>query len=150
MTIVNTDPHRQKEKGLVPVNLINGEVCWVHPDLVEDDQPWAPVVGRKTRVPKATAPGGRPGNKWATHTSNALSAFVMEKDEDCDAMLTNSEEGLIAPAVSPVVAATRSGRNFGYQYPDETAAPPSSQPAEESVEANATPAQEPMEATAKK
>ena len=37
MTIVNTDPHRQKEKGLVPVNLTNGEVCWIHPDLVEDD-----------------------------------------------------------------------------------------------------------------
>src|SRR3954469_12140683 len=61
MTIVNTDPYRQKEKGLVPVNLTNGVVRRVHPDLVEDDQPWAPVVGRKTRVPKATAPGGRPG-----------------------------------------------------------------------------------------
>src|SRR3954468_11592310 len=124
MTIVNTDPHQQKEKGLVPVNLTNGEVCWVHPDLVEDDQPWAPVVGRRTRVPKATAHGGRPGNKRATHTSNALSAFIMEKDEDCDAMLTDSEEGLPAPATNPVVAATRSGRNFGYQYPEETVSPP--------------------------
>src|SRR3954464_11325970 len=65
-------------------------------------------------------------------------------------MLTDSEEGLIAPAVSPVVAATRSGRNFGYQYPEETTAPPPSQPVEEPVEANATPAQEPMETTAKK
>src|SRR3954465_9253377 len=100
MTIVNTDPHRQAEKGLVPVNLTNGEVCLVHPDLVEDDQPWAPIVGRKTRVPKAKAPGSRPRNKRATHTSNALSAFVMEKDEDCDAMLTASEEGLTAPAGS--------------------------------------------------
>src|SRR5436190_6955824 len=150
MTIVNTDPHRQKEKGLVPVNLTNGEVCWVHPDLVEDDQPWAPVVGRKARVPKATAPGSKPGNKRATHTSNVLSAFVMEKDEDCDAMLTDSEEGLTAPADNPVVAATWSGRNFGYQYPEETAAPPPSRPTEEPVEANATPAQEPPEATTKK
>src|SRR4051812_37480732 len=130
MTIVNTDPHRQKEKGLVPVNLTNGEIYWVHPDLVEDDQPWAPVVGRKTRVPKATAPGGRPGNNGATRNSNAVAARLMEKEEDCDAMLTVSEEGLIAPALSPVVAAARSGRNFGYQYPEETAVPPPSQPVE--------------------
>src|SRR5436190_4896537 len=109
MTIVNTDPHRQKEKGLVPVNLTNGEVCWVHPNLVEDDQPWAPVVGRRTKAPKATAPGSKPGNKKATHTSNALTALHMEKEDDCEAMLTGSEEGLTAPAGNLVVAATRSG-----------------------------------------
>src|SRR5205809_1528048 len=139
MTIVNTDPHRQKEKGLVPVNLTNGEVYWVHPDLIEDDQPWAPVVGRKAKVPKATASNGKSGNKKAARTSNALSALVMEKDEDCDAMLTDSEEGATAPAVSPMVAATRSGRNFGYQYPEEAAAPPPSQPVERPEEANAAP-----------
>src|SRR3954463_10241724 len=150
MTIINTDPHRQREKGLVPVNLTNGEVYWVHPDLIEDDQPWAPVVGRKVKAPKATASDNKSGNKRATHTSNVLSAFVMEKDEDCDAMLTDSEEGPTGPADNPVVAATRSGRNFGYEYPEETAAAPPSQPAEELVEANATPAQEPPEATAKK
>src|SRR3954469_13701684 len=65
-------------------------------------------------------------------------------------MLTDSEEGLIAPSVSPMVAATRSGRNFEYQYPEETAAPPPSQPVEGPVETNAAPAQEPMETTAKK
>src|SRR5204863_5625043 len=124
----------------------NGEICWVHPDLVEDNQPWAPVVGRKARVPKGMAPGSKPGSKRATHTSNVLSAFVMEKDEDCDAMLTDSEEGPTAPADNPVVAATRSGRNFGYEYPEETAAAPPSQPAEEQVEANAIPAQEPPKA----
>src|SRR4051812_16127071 len=150
MTIVNTDPHRQKEKGLVPDNLTNGEVYWVHPDLIEDDQPWAPTVGRKTKVPKATASDGKSGNKRATRTSNALSALVMEKDEDCDAMLTDSEEGATAPSVSPMVAATRSGRNFGYQYPEEAAAPPLVQPVEGPVESNAAPAQEPMETTSKK
>src|SRR3954467_5117995 len=74
----------------------------------------------------------------------------MEKDEDCDAMLTDSEEGPIAPADNLVVAATRSRRNFGYEYPEETAAPSPSEPAKESVEANVTPAQEPTEAIAKK
>src|SRR5438270_7677915 len=73
----------------------------------------------------------------------------MEKDEDCDAMLTDSEEGATAPAVSPMVAATRSGRNFGYQYPEEAAAPPPVQPVEGPVQSNAAPAQEPMEATSK-
>src|SRR4051812_1794370 len=87
MSIVNADPYRQKEKGLVPVNLTNGEVCWVHPDLLEDNHPWTPVVGCKARVPKAAAPGSKLGSKKAMHTSNVLSAFVMQKDEDCDAML---------------------------------------------------------------
>src|SRR4051812_24366643 len=40
MTGNNTDPYQQEQKGLVFVNLTNGEVCWVHPDLVDDDQPW--------------------------------------------------------------------------------------------------------------
>src|SRR3954466_3410388 len=150
MTIVSTDPQRQKAKGLVPVNLTNREVYWVHPDLVEDDQPSAPVVGRKTKVPKATASDGKAGNKRATRTSNALSALVMEKDEDCDAMLTDSEEGPTAPAVNPMVAASRSGRNFRYQYPEEVAALPPSQPVEGPVEAIAAPTQEPIETAAKK
>src|SRR5436189_2344759 len=150
MTIVNTGPHRQKEKGLVPVNLTNGEVYWVHPDLIEDDQPWAPVVGRKAKVQKATASDSKSGNKGAARTSNALSALVMEKDEDCDAMLTDSDEGATAPSGSLMVAATRSGRNFGYQYPEEAAAPPPVQPVEGPVESNAAPAQEPMETTSKK
>src|SRR5436189_969880 len=59
-------------------------------------------------------------------------------------------EGPTAPADNLVVAATRSGRNFGYEYPEDTAAVPPSQRAEETVGANATPAQEPSEAVAKK
>src|SRR3954469_17278860 len=65
-------------------------------------------------------------------------------------MLTDSEEGATASAVSPMVAATRSGRNFGYQYLEEAAAPPPVQPVEGPVESKAAPAQEPMESTAKK
>src|SRR3954466_4038597 len=150
MTIINTNPHRQREKGLVPVNLTNGEVYWVHPDLIEDDQPWTPVVGRKVKAPKATASNGKSRNKLTVRTSNALSALVMEKDGDCDAMLTDSEEEAIAPAVNPVAAATRSGRNFGYQYPEEATAPPPVQSVEGPVESEAIPAQEPMETTVKK
>ena len=46
----------------------------------------------------------------------------MEKDEDCEAMLTDSDEGPTALAVNLVVAVTRSGRHFGYEYPENTAA----------------------------
>src|SRR4051812_4448277 len=129
MTIVNADPHQQKEKGLVPVNLTNGEICWVHPDLVDDDQPWTPVVGRKAKTSKTVTPGHRAKGKGTTHTCNVLSAFAMEKDEDCKAMLTDSDEEPTALAINPVVAATRSRRNFGYEYPDNMAAAPPSQPA---------------------
>ena len=33
LRMVNTDPHQQQEKGLVPVSTPQGEVMWVHPDL---------------------------------------------------------------------------------------------------------------------
>src|SRR4051812_23959977 len=139
MTIVNTDPHWQKEKGFVPVNLTNGEICWVHADLVDDDQPWTPVVVRKGKTPKTATLDRRPKGKRTTHTCNALSVFTMEKDEDCKAMLTDSDEEPTALAVNPVVTATRSGQNFRYEYPDNTTETPPSQPASEPAEVNAAP-----------
>src|SRR3954468_13356905 len=72
MTIINTDPYQQRKKGLVPVSLTNGEVCWVHPDLVEDDQPRSPVVSRKGKVPKAATPRQIPKGKKTTHAYNTL------------------------------------------------------------------------------
>jgi len=45
---VNTDPHHQQEKGLVPVPTPQGEIMWAHPDLVEGQQ-WTTVTSRKSR-----------------------------------------------------------------------------------------------------
>src|SRR4051812_30312807 len=112
MTVVNTDPYQQEQKGLVPVNLTNGEVCWVHPDLVNDDQPWVPVASRRTKASNAPASSRESKSKGVVHTCNVLSAFSIEEDEDCAAMLTDSDEEPAMLEVNLLVAATRSGRNF--------------------------------------
>jgi len=35
LRVINTDPHNQKEKGLIPVPTPRGETMWVHPDIVQ-------------------------------------------------------------------------------------------------------------------
>jgi len=35
LRVLNIDPHHQQQKGLVPVPTPQGEIIWVHPDLVE-------------------------------------------------------------------------------------------------------------------
>ena len=35
LRMINTDPHHQQEKGLVPVPTPQGAIMWVHPNLVE-------------------------------------------------------------------------------------------------------------------
>jgi len=36
--VINTDPHNQREKGLIPVPTPQGETMWVHPDIVKSLQ----------------------------------------------------------------------------------------------------------------
>ena len=38
LRVINTDPHNQREKGLLPVPTPQGEMVWVHPDIVESQQ----------------------------------------------------------------------------------------------------------------
>jgi len=38
LRVVNTDPHHQQKKGLISVPTHQGEIMWVHPDLVEGQQ----------------------------------------------------------------------------------------------------------------
>ena len=35
LRVLNVDPHHQQEKGFVPIPTPQGEIMWVHPDLVE-------------------------------------------------------------------------------------------------------------------
>ena len=46
--VLNIDPHHQQEKGLIPVPTPQGEIMWVHPDLVESQQ-WTIVTNRKSK-----------------------------------------------------------------------------------------------------
>ena len=48
LKMINTDPHHQKEKGLVPIPTPQREIMWVHPDLVEGQQ-WTTVTNRKSK-----------------------------------------------------------------------------------------------------
>src|SRR4051812_23314444 len=36
MRIINSDPHRQQEKGLVSTPIPRGGAMWIHPDLLDD------------------------------------------------------------------------------------------------------------------
>jgi len=38
LIVINADPHHQQEKGLVHVPTPQGEIMWVHPDLIETQQ----------------------------------------------------------------------------------------------------------------
>jgi len=35
LRVINTDPHNQKEKGLISIPTPQGETMWVHPDIVK-------------------------------------------------------------------------------------------------------------------
>jgi len=48
LRVLNIDPHHQQEKGLVPVPTPQGEIMWVHPDLVKGQQ-WTTVTNRKSK-----------------------------------------------------------------------------------------------------
>jgi len=47
LRLVNTDPHHQREKSLIPILTPHGEIMWVHPDLVEGQQ-WTTVINMKS------------------------------------------------------------------------------------------------------
>ena len=53
--MINTDPHHQQEKGLVPIPIPQGEIMWVHPDLV-DGQQWTTVTNRKSKGKTKASP----------------------------------------------------------------------------------------------
>ena len=46
--VVNIDLHHQREKGPVPIPTPQGEITWVHPDLVEGQQ-WTTVTNKKSK-----------------------------------------------------------------------------------------------------
>src|SRR5438270_2940398 len=49
MRIINSDPHRQHEKGLVCTTIFGGGTIWIHPDLLDEVSPWTIVSRKKSR-----------------------------------------------------------------------------------------------------
>src|SRR4051812_28499057 len=99
MRIVNSDPHRQQEKGLMSTPVpVGGIMC--HPDLLEDVLQWTTVSHKKS--------GGK------SRQANVIMASTLEPDSDVDS-LTDSEkeeEVLAADIARPLAVATRSGQPY--------------------------------------
>src|SRR4051812_15601460 len=99
MRIVNSDPHRQQEKGLMSTPVpVGGIMC--HPDLLEDVLQWTTVSHKKS--------GGK------SRQANVIMASTLEPDSDVDS-LTDSEkeeEVLATDIARPLAAATRSGQPY--------------------------------------
>ena len=96
--MINIDPHHQQEKGLVPVPTPQGEVMWVHPDLM-DGQQWTTVTRRRSK------------GKAKASSCNVVCASSQEAETDVPS-LTDSKEKTIALATEPnqLVAGTRLGQ----------------------------------------
>jgi len=121
LRVINTDPHNQREKGLIPVPTHQGEMMWVHPDIIESKQ-WTTIASRKSR------------GKINASSSNVVSIFIRETKKDV-APLTSSgdeESALVADTSAPLTSKTRSGKQYLKQYRESIANSP--QPVEEAIE----------------
>src|SRR3954465_889531 len=107
MRVINSDPHRQQEKGLVRTTLPGGGTMWIHPDLLDEVIPWTTVSRRKS------------GSK--TKQANVIIASTIEPDSDINSLTDFEEEGevLAAGVAGPLAAATRSGQPYLRNYDDD-------------------------------
>jgi len=111
--MINTDSHRQQEKGLVPIPTPQGEIMWVHSDLV-DGQQWTIVTNRTSK------------GKAKVSSYNVVCASSREAKTDVP-LLTNLEEETIvltAELNKLLVAETRSGQSYLKKYDKIVANPP--------------------------
>ena len=99
--MINKDPHHQQEKGLVPIPTPQGEIMWVHPDLVESQQ-WTTTTKKKSRGKAKALP------------CNVVCASAWEAKTDVPS-LTDSEEETIVLAVeldTLLVVEIHSGQSY--------------------------------------
>ena len=116
LRLLNIDPHHQQEKGLMPVPTPQGEIMWVHSDLIEGQQ-WTTVTNRKSKGKTKASP------------CNVVCASSREAEIDVPS-LTDSEETivLVAELNALLVAETRSGQSFLKKYDELAANPPKPTP----------------------
>src|SRR3954466_16419340 len=100
MRIINSDPHRQQEKGLVRTTLPGGGAMWIHLDLLDEVTPWT-VVSRKKSRGKAKQ-------------ANIIITSSIEPDSDANSLTgsEDEEEFLAAGVTKLLAAATRSGQPY--------------------------------------
>ena len=79
LRVINTNPHNQKEKGLVPVPTSQGETMWVHPGIVKSQQ-WTTVTNMKSK------------RKSRASSSNVVSISTRETEEGVATLTSSGEE----------------------------------------------------------
>ena len=83
--MINTDPHHQQEKGLVPIPTPQGEIMWVHPDLVEGQQ-WTTITNKKSKGKARASP------------CNVVCASSREAETDVPSLTDSEEETIVLAA----------------------------------------------------
>ena len=79
LRVIKTDPHNQKEKGLVPIPTRRGETMWVHPNIVESQQSTT-VINRKSK------------GKVKASSSNVVGISTREIEKDVASLTISGEE----------------------------------------------------------
>src|SRR3954466_12426346 len=124
MRAINSDPHRQQEKGLVHTTIPRGGTMWIHPDLLDEVSPWTTVSRKKSR--------------GKTKQANVIISSTIEPDSDVNSLTDSEEEGevLAAGVAGPLAAATRSGQPYLRNYDDAPVQQfePSQEPVVEPIE----------------
>src|SRR3954469_9298285 len=106
MRVINSDPHHQREKGLVRTTIPVGGTMWIHPDLLDEVTPWTTVACKKSR--------------GKTKQANVIIASTIKPDSDVNSLTDSEEEGevLAASVATPLAAPTRSGQPYLRNYDD--------------------------------
>src|SRR3954462_9605206 len=123
--VINSDPYRQQEKGLVRTTIPGGGIMWIHLDLLDEVIPWTTVSRKKSR--------------GKTKQANVIIASTIEPDSDVNSLTDSEEEEevLAASVAGPLAAATRLGQPYLRNYDDapaqqiESSQEPVTEPAEQ-------------------
>src|SRR4051812_28721543 len=135
MRVINSDPHRQQEKGLVRTTIPGVGIIWIHPDLLDEVTPWITISCKKSR--------------GKTKQANVIIASTIEPDSDVNSLTDSEEEGevLAAGVVGPLAAATCSGQPHLRNYDDALVQQlePSQEPVTKPVQQSKTTPEKPKE-----
>jgi len=99
----------------LPVSTLHGEIMWVHPDLVENQQ-WITVINIKSKGKAKVSP------------CNVVCTSSREAETDVPSLTNSEEETIVLTAVLniPLVAETCSGQSYLKKYDEMVANPPKS------------------------
>jgi hypothetical protein len=103
LRLTNIDLHGSREKGLVPISAPKGEIMWVHPDLIKDQQ-WTVGTGKKAR------------GKAKASSCNMIGVSAIEDDAQIASSTDSGQENLaLFPEPEIPLAGTPSSKQIAKQ-----------------------------------